>query len=58
MIVAVLGKRVLREQSHWPVVLALAGSCVASIVLIFAVQEGGKDSRASTGAALDLGGGG
>ncbi|MGA2258182.1 MAG: NADH-quinone oxidoreductase subunit L, partial [Thermoguttaceae bacterium] len=38
-IVAVLGKRVLREQSHWPVVLALAGSCLASVSLIFAVQK-------------------
>src|SRR5271165_3995449 len=39
VVVAVLGKRVLREQSHWPVVLALAGSCLASVLLIFAVQE-------------------
>jgi NADH-quinone oxidoreductase subunit L len=38
-VVAVLGKRVLREQSHWPVALALAGSCVASVLLIFAVQS-------------------
>jgi NADH-quinone oxidoreductase subunit L len=41
-VVAVLGKRVLREQSHWPVVLALAGSCLASVLLIFAVQEAAK----------------
>ncbi len=32
-VVAVLGKRVLREQSHWPVAVALAGSCLASVVL-------------------------
>jgi len=38
-IVAVLGKRVLREQSHWPVALALVGSCLASVLLIFAVQQ-------------------
>ncbi|MGO9115138.1 MAG: NADH-quinone oxidoreductase subunit L [Thermoguttaceae bacterium] len=38
-VVAVLGKRVLREQSHWPVVLALVGSCLASVLLIFAVQQ-------------------
>ena len=44
-IVAVLGKRVLREQSHWPVALALAGSCLASVLLIFAVQEAQKDHR-------------
>ena len=42
-IVAVLGKRVLRQQSHWPVVLALLGSCAASIALIFAVQQAAKD---------------
>src|SRR5208283_1674580 len=39
VVVAVLGKRVLREQSHWPVALALAGSCLASVLLIFAVQQ-------------------
>src|SRR5208283_5083593 len=42
VVVAVLGKRVLREQSHWPVVLALAGSCLASVLLIFAVQAAAK----------------
>ncbi len=44
-VVAVLGKRVLGEQSHWPVVLALAGSCLASVLLIFAVQQAGKDHQ-------------
>src|SRR5580704_4283428 len=44
VIVAVLGKRVLREHSHVPVVLALVGSCVASLALIFAVQQGGKEN--------------
>jgi NADH-quinone oxidoreductase subunit L len=43
IIVAVLGKRVLREHSHVPVVLAFVGSCVASLALIFAVQQGGKE---------------
>ncbi len=43
VIVAALGKRVLRQQSHWPVVLALVGSCAASLALIFAVQQGGKE---------------
>jgi NADH-quinone oxidoreductase subunit L len=36
--VAAFGKRVLREQSHLPVALALIGSCLASVLLIFAVQ--------------------
>ena len=40
-----LGKRVLREQSHWPVVLALAGSCLASVLLIFAVQQAEKNDE-------------
>ncbi len=43
VIVAVLGKRLLREHSHVPVVLAFVGSCVASLALIFAVQQGGKE---------------
>ncbi len=38
VVVGVLGKRHLREHSHWPVVLALLGSFVASAALIFAVQ--------------------
>ena len=39
VVVAVLGKRVLGQCSHWPVVLALAGSCAASVLLIFAVAQ-------------------
>ncbi len=45
VIVAVLGKQVLREQSHWPVALALAGSCLASVLLIFAVEQAEKDHQ-------------
>jgi NADH-quinone oxidoreductase subunit L len=46
LVVALLGKRILREQSHWPVALALAGSCLASVLLIFAVQQAAqKDNR-------------
>ena len=62
-VVAVLGKRVLREQSHWPVVLALAGSCLASVLLIFAVQQAQKDHqhehvvRLWTWAAVEAGSG-
>ena len=59
VVVAVLGKRVLREQSHWPVALALAGSCLASVLLIFAVQQAQKDhEHEHVVQALDLGGGG
>ena len=42
---AALGKRVLREQCHWPVALALAGSCLLSILLIFALQQGEKNHQ-------------
>jgi NADH-quinone oxidoreductase subunit L len=39
VLTALLGKRVLRAQSHWPTLLALAASCVASIALVFVVQD-------------------
>ncbi len=39
ILTAILGKRVLREQSHWPTVAALLLSFVASIVLVFQVQK-------------------
>ncbi len=41
-----LGKRVLREQSHWPVVLALAGSLVISL------RAGGQGAPHGAGAKL------
>src|SRR5947207_295893 len=31
--------RALKEKSHWPVVLAFAGSCVLSLLLLFQVQS-------------------
>jgi NADH-quinone oxidoreductase subunit L len=39
IVTALLGKRVLRGQSHWPTVLALAGSTVISLVLVARVHE-------------------
>ena len=39
ILTAVLGRRVLRERSHWPTVAALLLSFVASIVLVFQVQK-------------------
>jgi NADH-quinone oxidoreductase subunit L len=39
MLTAVLGKRVLRQQSHWPTIAALLLSFLASIVLLFQVQK-------------------
>ena len=38
LLTAALGKRVLRGQSHLPTIAALALSCAASVLLLFAVQ--------------------
>jgi NADH-quinone oxidoreductase subunit L len=42
LLCAALGKWLLREKSHWPVVLAIGASCLASIALVFAVQRGAE----------------
>src|SRR4051794_19796772 len=47
VLVAVLGARVLRSYSHWPVILALAGSFLASLVLLREVSQ--EQSRAPAG---------
>jgi NADH-quinone oxidoreductase subunit L len=39
VVTAVLGPRVLRQASHSPTVLAVAGSCAASLLLVVAVRE-------------------
>ena len=39
VIVAALGPRLLRKQSHWVVVVALAASCVLSVILLRHVQQ-------------------
>src|SRR5215469_10034558 len=36
---ALLGAKVLRERSHLPVVAGIAGSCVCSLMLLFAVMN-------------------
>src|SRR4051794_11279913 len=36
-LIAALGPRLLRQHSHWPCVLATAGSCVCSLMLLFAL---------------------
>jgi len=48
LLTAVLGARVLRERSHWPTVVAIALSCVASLLLIYRVHHG-IDERAAAG---------
>jgi NADH-quinone oxidoreductase subunit L len=39
VLVALLGARVLRSYSHWPVVLAIAGSFLTSLVLLREVSQ-------------------
>ncbi len=39
LLTAVLGKRVLRQRSHIPTVTAVAMSFVASMLLVFQVQQ-------------------
>ena len=46
LVTAALGKRVLRQQSHWPLVLALAGSLAASVLLLI---QGSGQSHEATG---------
>ncbi len=43
LLVACCG-RVLKEQSHWPVVLAFAGSCALSLILLFQVKVQSSES--------------
>lgn len=39
LVTALMGKRLLREQSHWPTVLAIGLACAASIVLLVQVYQ-------------------
>ncbi len=39
-IIAVFGPRLLRRHSHWPCILAAAGSCVVAIMAFLAVRQG------------------
>lgn len=49
LLTAVLGKHVLKQQSHWPVVLALAASFVASIMLLEQVRYEAQTAQGSVG---------
>ncbi|MBI1901335.1 MAG: NADH-quinone oxidoreductase subunit L [Planctomycetia bacterium] len=42
VVTAALGKRVLREQSHWPALAAVAASFLASAVLLYRVYEASR----------------
>jgi len=47
VVAALLGPKVLRGLSHWPVILAIAGSFVCSLVLLREVAQ--RQSTAATG---------
>jgi NADH:ubiquinone oxidoreductase subunit 5 (subunit L)/multisubunit Na+/H+ antiporter MnhA subunit len=40
VLIGLLGLRVLKENSHWPVILAIAGSFLCSLLLVREVWEG------------------
>jgi NADH-quinone oxidoreductase subunit L len=39
LVTALMGKRLLREQSHWPTVLAIGMACAASIALLVQIYR-------------------
>ncbi len=45
VLIAFLGPRFLREQSHWPCVLGAAGACVLSVLTLWTVSQQGPDVR-------------
>jgi NADH-quinone oxidoreductase subunit L len=49
-LIAFLGPRLLRNHSHWPAILAVAGSCVLSFLVLFAVLGAGGHTE---GAEVD-----
>jgi NADH:ubiquinone oxidoreductase subunit 5 (subunit L)/multisubunit Na+/H+ antiporter MnhA subunit len=51
VVVAVLGPKVLRAYSHLPVIFALAGSCICSLILC--VQVNRQQTDVAAGPAAD-----
>jgi NADH-quinone oxidoreductase subunit L len=47
IVTAALGPRVLRDKSHWPSILGVAGSCLAALALLYAVWEAAAAARAA-----------
>jgi len=56
LLTAVLGSRVLRGQSHWPTVIAIGLSCLASLALVYEVQDGIDRAHHATEGHHDQGG--
>jgi NADH-quinone oxidoreductase subunit L len=55
LLTALLGKHVLRRQSHLPTVVAVALSFAASVLLVFEVQRAADQQRAKGTAAQQVG---
>jgi NADH-quinone oxidoreductase subunit L len=55
LLTAVLGPRVLRERSHWPTILALSISCLASFLLIYQVNRASQAAANTSDAKTALG---
>ena len=54
VITAALGKRVLRRQSHWPTVVAIGISCVASMLLVLKIFESNFDFLSKSSIDISL----
>ncbi|MFZ5828790.1 MAG: NADH-quinone oxidoreductase subunit L [Planctomycetota bacterium] len=54
VLTAALGPRVLRGQSHWPTVLAITGSLVCSLALIYRVDAWTSTHKASDERAVGV----
>ena len=51
LLTAALGKWLLKEQSHWPAVVAVGASCLLSFVLLFQVRAAVRQLDSSKSAA-------
>jgi NADH-quinone oxidoreductase subunit L len=55
LLTAVLGPKILRERSHWPTILALSISCLASILLVYQVNRASETAANTNNAKTALG---
>lgn len=52
LVTAVLGKRVLKHQSHWPTIVALGTACLLAIVLLVQVNQQSQPASDEAGAPV------
>lgn len=48
LITALFGPKVLRGRSHWPIILGLLISCLASLLLVYQVQQNSSTAKENT----------